>query len=389
MGIALATVYAPLPAVALETHDPLRQPTSPVATAGQFYSARIRVLDKVWIPALNESITFKVAGVGGVPATGVDSVALNIAAASEPGRESNGELVVSPSGSADSEAAATAYNSSFYAQNLVIAKVGPDGHLKITNPNAARVLVYADVHGYTLRTAGATAGTRFVPLKPARIGRVNVPANASYTLAPLGQAGIPTTGVSHAAFTITAKSATKGKLTVHPSGQPRPGDTNLDYGQNQYHQNHVFAQLGADGKVIISNAGSAAVTVDVDAAGYFTTSETDAAAQTIKTLQPANLTGYITIPAQGTHILTPLGKGGIPANGVSAVAISIFTVGRSGALRIFPSGTPAAVTHAVSILPDLLYRGFIPAKLGADGKIAILNSSSSPVTARIASFAYF
>ncbi len=88
----------------------------------------------------------QVAGVGGVPATGIGTVALNVTATNGTGA---GDLRVFPS---DQITPPPVSNVSFRAgmnvPNLVIVKLGPDGAVKIYNGSpTASVDVVADVQG--------------------------------------------------------------------------------------------------------------------------------------------------------------------------------------------------------------------------------------------------
>ncbi|MFF5257943.1 hypothetical protein ACFY4C_03280 [Actinomadura viridis] len=352
---------------------------------GQFYRSRGAVADALSIAA-GATATVKVTGKAGVPASGVATVTLNIAVK---GSAAADQLTVYPSDAAKPNTTFIRYRNDIYTQNLLTTKVGPDGNIKITNGPDTAVTIYADVHGHTLSAAGSTPGLTFVPLKPARIGRVSVPANGNYTLAPLGKAGIPASGVSDVMFTMVANSATAGKLTVHASGEGLPGDSNLDYGLGRWVQNHVWAKLGADGKVIINNAGPA-VTVDLDASGYFVAAQAPVAGTTLKPLVSARLASDVSVAAGGTYSLAPLGRGGVPASGVSAVWINVTTYGGSnGAIRAYPSGTPATVTHVVTNLDTSAYSGSLPAKLGTDGKVILANSGSTAARIWVDVFGYF
>ncbi|WP_344899426.1 hypothetical protein [Actinomadura meridiana] len=340
--------------------------------------------------AAGKTLTVKVTGKAGMPATGVASVAINIAANGRTG-DGTGQLIAYPSGVAMPDTTTIRFRKSFYNQNLVFLKVGSDGNVKLTNDSSSDVLVYADAHGYTTSAPGATAGPTFFPLKPERIGQVSVPANGSVLVAPLGKAGVPSGGVSDVLFTMSGRSATAGKLIVYPSDGSLPTDTNLDYGLNLLVQNQVIGRLGADGKFKITNNGAKAVTVSLDAAGYFATPTAAVRGSTVEPITPSRLVNDARVPAGGTYTVAPLGQGGVPASGVSGVYLNITNVhfDGSGVLRVYPSGTTPSETHAVTFQAAMAYSGAIPAKLGADGKVTILNAGSSEIRLWVDQFAYY
>ncbi|MFA1551733.1 hypothetical protein [Actinomadura chokoriensis] len=345
-------------------------------------------MDEVVI-GVGATITVNVAGKVGIPASGVASVAVNIAAS---GRTSSGEVVAYPSGVAKPETTAVWFPELFYAHNLIFVKVGADGNIKLTNNDeSSTVKVFVDAHGYTMSAPGSVAGSTLVPVKPARIGQVTVPANGSALVAPLGKAGIPSSGVSSALFTLSGKSDTNGLIVTYPSGEAQPGDTTLDYGKGLVVQNQIIGRLGTDGQIKITNMGTKAITLYLDATGYFAKPTAAVKGSTIAPITPDNLVTDVTVPANGTYTVGPLGHGGVPASDVSGVylAITNYYSSGSGVLRVYPSGTAAPATHAVAFQQTRAYSGMLPAKLGADGKINIWNDSSSPIRLWVDQYAYF
>ncbi|RFS86389.1 hypothetical protein D0T12_07295 [Actinomadura spongiicola] len=301
-------------------------------------------------------------------------------------------MIAYPSGTATRDNTAIRFRQSFFNQNLVFLKVGSDGNIQLKNDSTSAVQIYADAHAYTKTAPGATAGSTLVPLKPARIGQVNVPANDSVLVEPLGKAGIPSGGVSDVLFTMAAaKSSASGKLIVYPSDGSLPGDTNLDYGLNLLVQNQVLARLGADGKFRIRNAGSKAITVSLDVAAYLAEPSAAVKGTTTQPTPPYRLADDVRVPAGGTYTVAPLDRGGVPAAGVSGVYLNLTNVHHtgSGIIRVYPSGTAPTETHAVTFMEAMAYSGALPAKLGEDGKITVHNTGSAEIRLWIDQFAYF
>lgn len=220
-------------------------------------------------------VVVPITGRAGVPNSGVAAVALNVTVV-EP--TASGWLTVYPTG----ESIPTASNLNFTAgtviPNMVIAKVGANGSISISNPvGATHILV--DIAGW-FPTGGA-----LTPLSPARILDTRGPTSTiidsirtqDYALWPgeiitipvAGRAGVPATGAGSVALNVTVVSPTgSGWLTVFPSGESVPNASNLNFSPGAVIPNMVIAKLGSDGKISISNPiGYTHILIDV--AGWF------------------------------------------------------------------------------------------------------------------------
>ncbi|MFI6457054.1 fibronectin type III domain-containing protein [Streptosporangium amethystogenes] len=364
-------------------------PDSP--QAGQFFAVRGRAANAVDIAA-NATATVKVAGVAGVPTAGVATVALNLAAK---GTGGSGSLVVYPSGAAEPAVTALSYRADLYTHSLVTVKVGSDGNVKVANKGTVTVRIYADLYGYTLTQAGGSLGGVFVGVTPQTIVTpTNVAAGANHVLKPLSLAGIPRGTISHVALTLAASGSTTsaGKITVYPSGAAKPAEPNLDYGSGAYLNNYVITALGSDGAVIINNSGPGGANITVDISGYFVTPSDTVAGATLRPLQPARIAANIAINASSGYTLAPLGKGGIPASGVWAVAVALTAKGTGtsccNALQVYPSGDQNRGGAPVLYTGTAASTGFLAARLGDDGKVVIYNNSTAKVTVQVDAFAY-
>ncbi|MER6946525.1 PKD domain-containing protein [Nonomuraea sp. NPDC000554] len=355
---------------------------------GQYFPAKARVMDGVTIAA-KSTVTVKIAGAPNVPLSGIASAAINFAVK---GTDGAGGLIAFPSDAAQPGVTGATYQSNVYNHELLLVRVGADGQIKVANTGQVAAKVYADLHGYTLSDAGTSAGSTYVPLNTARIAsKVSIPANGTYTLSPLGLGGIPASDVSAVAFALIAKSAAAGKIRAYPSGTAAPVDTVLDYRANQFLSNMVFGTLGGDGKLVLANAGTAAVDIYVDVSGYFSKPRSAVAGSAAVPVAPARIASAISIPANGAVTIALLGEGEVPDAGVTAVGIN-FTAksAGSGSLRIHPSDqvTPPG-GGSVDYLPTDYYAQYVPVKVGADGKVSIRNAGSSAVTVWADVYGYF
>ncbi len=219
-----------------------------------------------------------VTGVGGVPASGVSAVVVNVTAV-DPTR--NTFLTVWPAGEAMPVASNVNVEARTVVPNLVVAKVGLNGSIAIYNSvGAANVIV--DVAGWYGVAPGVLAGGEYASVSPTRIldtrfgtGGSSKPIGpgGTLTLAVAGKAGVPDHGASAVVLNVTAVSPSMATfLTVFPSGETRPLASNLNVAAGQIAPNLVLVKIGADGRIRIRNqSGSTHVIADV--AGWYAAGE--------------------------------------------------------------------------------------------------------------------
>ena len=122
------------------------------------------------------------------------------------------------------------------------------------------------------------SGARYNSLSPARIldtrSGNGAPAAAvgpsgTVELQVAGRGGVPASGVSAVILNVTVtQPSIPSYLTVFPTGEPRPGSSNLNFVANQTVPNLVVAKVGAGGRVSLYNAGGT-VHVIADVAGWY------------------------------------------------------------------------------------------------------------------------
>ena len=140
--------------------------------AGAFVSlAPSRVLDTRtmsgrrvrWRRGLRRRV--QVTGRGGVPASGVSAVVLNVTVTA-PAR--SGFVTVFPEGTAQPTASNVNFVAGQTIANLVVVKVGASGKVSLANGSSGTVQLIGDVAGYYLSGAPTQAGA-FVSLAPSRV----------------------------------------------------------------------------------------------------------------------------------------------------------------------------------------------------------------------------
>jgi outer membrane protein assembly factor BamB len=210
-------------------------------------------------------LALQVTGRGGVPATGVSAVVLNVTV-TEPTATSF--LTAWPAGVARPLTSNLNQVPGQTVPNLVIVKVGEGGKVDLYN-HAGTAHLIADVAGWF----GDGAESTFTALPPARILDTRTatkmgPASV-LELQVTGRAGVPAAGVSAVVLNLTVTEPTAGSfLTAWPTGVARPLASNLNYVVGLTVPNLVVVKVGEGGKVSLYNhAGWGHVIADV--AGWY------------------------------------------------------------------------------------------------------------------------
>src|ERR1035437_9926056 len=224
------------------------------------------------------TLTVQATGKGGVPATGVSAVEVNV---TEAANTAGGFLTVFPQGNTAPTVSNLNYVSGQIIANRVIVPVNPaNGQFSIFN-HAGNTDVVVDVDGYFTDSTGASgAGSLFNPVTVARV----IDTRSSSPIGPNGNLNVPITGIpsgaSAAVLNVTEASNTAGGfLTVSPT-TPAPLASDVNF---------VPRVSPVDPKVIVANGDIAALAsngslnvynhdgntnVVLDVAGYFTPAAT-------------------------------------------------------------------------------------------------------------------
>ncbi len=339
------------------------------------------------------TINLKVAGVGGVPATGVAAIALNVTATGANGPGSY--LTVFPTGSTRPLASNLNFNPGLSIPNMVIARVGPDGHVSIYN-NLGSVHVVADVQGYY--STSQTAESSYVPVNPLRIldtrtgtgvAQAKVPAGGSIDLKVTELGGVPATGATAVVLNMTTTEATgpESFLTVWPAGQTRPTVSNLNFTSGPASTNAVVVQVGDGGKIsIYNNLGSTDVVADLN--GWFSASGGTAGQvyypiNPVRVLDSRNGTGTPggavgQLGTGGVIDVTLSGVGGVPS-AVTAAVLNVTAADSPGPesyLTLYPSGTTRPLASSLNFIAQQTVPNLVMVRMGG-GKVSIYNNLGS------------
>jgi hypothetical protein len=214
----------------------------------------------------NSSLDLQVTGRGGVPATGVAAVVMNLTGTNT---TAAGYLTAWPTGSPRQTTSNLNFVPDQSVPNLAVVPVGTGGKVSIYN-FAGATDALADVVGYyTAPGVTVDGGGLFHAMAPDRFLDTRqtggtLGTDASLGLTVTGRAAIPAEAVG-VVMNVTATNTTEpGFVTVFPAGATRPITSNLNFVPGQSVPNLVMGKIGAGGVVSIYNfAGNTDVVVDV------------------------------------------------------------------------------------------------------------------------------
>jgi hypothetical protein len=217
-----------------------------------------------------QQLDLLVAGRGGLPASGVGAVILNVTVTNP---TAPGYISAWPTGQTRPLASNLNFDPAQTVANLVVAGVGSGGQVSLFNSAGSTQLI-ADVSGWF------PSGAQLTPLVPARLldtragfttidsqfaGAGALGANATLDLAVTGRGGVPTSGVGAVVLNVTAVAPSgTGFVSAWPSGSSRPNASNLNFTPGHTRPNLVIAAVGIGGKVSLFNSsGFTDLVVDV------------------------------------------------------------------------------------------------------------------------------
>ncbi|MER6361116.1 hypothetical protein [Kitasatospora sp. NPDC001527] len=243
---------------------------------------------------------------------------------------------------------------------------------------------------FTVTPAPAASKGRFVPVSPSRIlntvlgvgapaGRVGQGGVVSLQVA--GAGGVPATGATAVVMNVTAVNPTRNSaVSAYPSGQKVPDLPTVSFAAGQNVTNLVTVPL-ADGKVDLRNAWGE-VDLGVDVVGYYTDSTTQGSL--LSPVSPTRILNTVLgvgAPAGrvgwgGVVPLKVTGVAGVPADGVTAVVMSVTAVNptRTGYVTAYPHGESVPDASAVNFAAGQNVSNLVTVPVGADGRVDLYNA---------------
>ncbi|MFJ9704525.1 PKD domain-containing protein [Streptomyces sp. NPDC101234] len=339
-------------------------------------------------------VRLKVLGVGGVPASGVTAVTLNV---TDTGATASSYVSVYPDGTARPSASNLNFSAGQLNPNLVTVRTGADGYVDLYNAHG-EVNLIADVEGYYTTKAGATAEqdmTGLAVVTPTRVldtrsgigapkGAVGPRSTTTITLPKYTRGG----ATDGAVLNVTVTGGTSsGYITVACDGTTPPTTSTLNYRAGQTASNLAIPCAYSGTLHIYNSAGH--VNLIADLQGVYTN---DLANTGGDPDAPAGGPFVATAPTRFLDTRTGLGASAKPlgANGTLTVKLTKVPVGATAVLVNLTGVAPTANTHLTAYgdgtLPtvsnDNLTAGqtrpvLAVVPVGADGSIRIHNALGS------------
>jgi hypothetical protein len=353
-------------------------------------------------PGSGQVLSVQVAGVGGVPSTGVSAVALNVTVAQG---TATGMVSVFPTGVSVPDTSTIDFTADQTKADLVEVALGQSGQVSIYNA-AGTTQIIVDVDGWYGATGLSSGAGLYNPLDPARIVDTRSYANnftpyAGDTLVPdgslqitvAGAGGIPSLGVEAAQLNVTAVNATAaGDLQVLATGTSRGSASTLNFLPGQPVANQVLALLGTAGGLTIYNDSSGSVDVIVDAEGWYSNGSHGATSgATFNVLVPGRAvdtrpgSGFAysgdTVPSLQTLRVDFAGLAGVPPGGAAAVAVNatVTDAGTLGDVEVWPDDEPKSGSSQVNWSAAETTENLVVMGLGTDGNVDFFNDSGGSI----------
>jgi hypothetical protein len=312
-------------------------------------------------PVAGQTLEVQIAGVGGVPATGVRSVALNVTVTDA---TAPGFVTVWGDGARPDTSNVNIERAGQTVPNLVVVPVGADGKVRLFTDGGAHLL--ADT------AAWWGDGSGLQSMKPSRLldtRNGSKPARGSVTdVQVAGRGGAPASGSMVAVLNVTVTAASgPGFVTVWGDGS-RPDTSNLNAAETgQTIANLVVVPVGADGKVhLYTDAGTHLL---VDLAGVFVSGvAVDAPSRVLDTRSGAK-------PKPGSVVVVPLGL----SSGTKAVVLNVTATRATGPgyLTVWPDGPQPSASNLNIEFVDQTVPNLVIVPVGADGSIRVFTDAGT------------
>ena len=350
-----------------------------LATSAAVLDTRSGIGGATGVRGTASTTTFQVTGVGGVPATGVTAVLLDVTAVVG---TTGTYLSLFPAGTTRPDPLSMVNAAAGQIiSNSAVVPVPASGKISVYNSGAG-VHVVADVQGYYTSTAGTGGG--FVPLEPTRLVDTRSGLGGTAGTIPTGGSRVFTlTGgvVPTGAQAVFADLIVVGATAYGWVGTYATGGTNrsvLDYVPGTT-AHAVSAKLGTDGKATFTNNSGSPINIVLTAEGYYTNAATTGSVLrtvTARRLLDTRTDGAKTpVAAQGTVDIAT----GLPAGSTALVNLTVVGNGAAGYLRAWPVGSTEPTTSLVNY-PELgtgSRAGLAAVRVGTGGKIRLRNVSTS------------
>lgn len=362
-------------------------PTQPIGPAGEYTPiAPYRLFDSREVtPGLagsvalgpGEAVIVPLVGVGPVPASGVDSVVVNITALTptEPTF-----LTVFPSGTAMPGVSNINVAPGQLKVNAAFVKLGAGGAITIYNDQGSTAVVL-DLQGYFSNATGA-AGSRFNPMNPRRLldtrSASPIPADSPRDL-PVTVFEIPSNADAVMLNVTIIDPDTPNYLMVFPTGQAQPFASNLNANPGQVVPNLVVAKVGAGGHVTMGNVGGGTDVV-VDVTGWWDQDRSTSAGifvaparphrwmDTRESSTPVAADAYLSVLFGRRPLHAPLVPEQLGGGGAVMVNTTVLALDGGGYAQVYPGdlGSSAPLASNLNFAAGETVANLSSSRLGTD-----------------------
>ena len=218
--------------------------------------------------ASGHTLTLKVTGTPGVPADATALVMnLTVTDAAKAGFVS-----AYPEGEGNPGTSNIDFRAGQTIPNQVTVPIGSNGGVLLHNGSSGSVALIADVTGYYVPDTTGAAYTGVTPVRALDTRTQStgaIPKHGTVSLDLCTRSGIPA-GSTAAALNVTVTGPSAGGyLTVSPTGQTRPGTSDLNFTSGETIANAVTAGIGSGCSVDVYNGSDGSANVIVDTDGYY------------------------------------------------------------------------------------------------------------------------
>ncbi len=231
-----------------------------------------------------------------------------------------------------------------------------DGGASSVTPTAAAFSAASPTRLLDTRTAGAPVAAGAEIVVDVRAADGAVPTAVAVNVTAVG-------------------AAAAGYVTAYPSDGARPLASVLDQLPGRVVANLAVVPVGADGHIVLY--ASTATHLIVDLLGRWQPVDGPVAAGRYTALTPTRLTdtrvaGGSFVPGESRSIPV-LGRGGVPAVGVSSVVVNVTApaAARAGYWTVWPTGTDRPLASSIGGATDAVVANTAVVPLGADGSISV------------------
>lgn len=329
------------------------------------------------VPA-NGVLRLKVAGSGGIPASGAAAVTLNLTVTNP---TAGGYVTAYPDGATRPATSNLNFAAGQTVPNTVIVKVGADGYVDLANISAGSTNLVADVEGYY--SLGGNSG--YITITPVRVLDTR---SGNATIPPGGTArvylGTDTQSASAVALNVTVANAKAGGyVTAYPDGAAMPKASNVNFAAGQIIQNEAIVKTGANRYVDFTNTSAGSIDLIVDLTGYFTNTGMGfvpiTPTRVLDTRPSHGGTGPV---AQGaTQLVSVSADAAIVPGPPLAVAANITVTDPAGTgfITAYPDNVVRPLTFVLNFDPGQTIPNATTIGVGGDGGDALYNGSNGAI----------